>query len=67
MTLIYRMRDHFTVNNIDEITGLKVTLASLNKAVAPNNIIVGEGVRKIVVSDTPPVSPQEGDLWIDIS
>ena len=29
--------------------------------------VVGEGVSKITVSDTPPVSPRIGDLWVDIS
>ena len=32
-----------------------------------NNKITGDGIAKITVSDTAPVNPQFGDLWVDIS
>lgn len=67
-TLIYQMRNFFSFNNTTgNITGVSITKADIDKAVAPDNYIVGQGVHKIVVSATPPVSPQVGDLWIDIS
>jgi hypothetical protein len=57
--LVYQLRDLIT-------TG-KVTKKALNDAVAPDNIIVGNGVKKITVSTTPPANPEPGELWIDIS
>jgi hypothetical protein len=33
----------------------------------PDNYIVGVGTSKITVSATEPISPQEGDIWIDVS
>jgi hypothetical protein len=67
LTLLYRMRDYFRVDKQDNIIGVKISKADMNKAIYPDNFIVGQGVNKIVVSTTPPVSPQEGDIWIDIS
>jgi len=29
--------------------------------------ITGDGIAKITVSATPPVSPTPGDIWVDIS
>ena len=28
--------------------------------------VLGEGVSKITVSDTPPAAPRTGDLWVEI-
>lgn len=65
-TLVYKMRAFFRLKN-GELAGLNVTKEDINKAVYPDNIIVGEGVKKIVVSASAPVSPEVGDIWIDIS
>ena len=66
-TLIHQIRAYFRVDSKDNIIGVQVSKDDMNSAVAPDNIIIGEGVKKIVVSSTPPASPETGDIWIDIS
>lgn len=66
-TLIYRMRSFFRLDKNGSVIGVKLTKEDVQKAVYPNNYIEGDGVTKITVSTTPPVNPQQGDLWVDIS
>lgn len=66
-SLIYKMLTFFRLGSDGEVKGINISKADLNRAVSPNNLIIGDGVSKIVVSATPPASPQIGDLWIDIS
>lgn len=56
-TLVYKLKAAFNYNTNDEITSIKL----------PSNVIIGDGVKRITVSVTPPINPQPGDLWIDIS
>lgn len=56
-TLVYKLMASFNYNTSGEITTVKL----------PSNVIIGDGVKRITVSATPPVNPQPGDLWIDIS
>ena len=65
-TLIYKTRSFFRLKD-NEIVGISVSKEDVQRAVSPDNIIIGQGVKKIVVSDTAPVSPEPGDIWIDIS
>lgn len=65
LTLLYNMRQFFKVNKLDEVTGIKLSRKDLDDAVKPDRIVVGSGTSKITVSDTEPVNPQEGDIWID--
>lgn len=67
LTLIYKMLAKFRLNPDGDITGVTITKEDINRSVAPNNYIVGDGVKKITVSATPPSNPAVGDLWIDIS
>lgn len=66
-TLVYKLLGQFNVNSQSNITGVKLTKVDVNNAFAPNTLIEGSGVKKITVSATAPVSPEIGDLWIDIS
>lgn len=72
-TLVYKLLGQFRVNAGGDIIGpinnnnVTLTQASIQAPFAPNNLIIGDGVKKITASITPPVSPQPGDLWIDIS
>lgn len=65
-TIVYRMRSFFRVNSNNDLVGFRVSKSDIDATVAPDNYIVGSGVKKIVVSSTAPSSPQVGDIWIDI-
>lgn len=67
LTLIYNIRAYFKTDKQGAITGLNLKRSDLDSAVKPDNVIVGQGVKRIVVGTTPPADPQVGDIWIDTS
>ena len=54
-TKVYQLLRWFNTSSNGDITSVKI----------PSNIIVGDGVSKITVSDIAPSNPRVGDLWID--
>lgn len=70
-SLVYKLLALFNISTDrsggTSVDSIKLSQEEINQAVYPNNFIVGEGVNKIVVSDTAPSNPQVGDLWIDTS
>ena len=66
-TLINQIKAFFRLSKDGNISGVKISKSDINASVAPDNIVTGNGVKRIVVSETPPSSPQTGDIWIDIS
>ena len=66
-TLVYKMYNFFKKNSSGEVTGFTLTNNDIQKAVYPNYYIIGDGVKKITMATTPPLSPEVGDIWIDTS
>lgn len=66
-SLIANIEGFFRKDTRGNIIGVKLSKDDMNSAVAPNNIVIGDGVKKITASATAPVDPEPGDIWIDIS
>jgi hypothetical protein len=65
--LVGQLRTFFVTSFHGRKGNIMLTKSDLNKAVKPNNVIVGDGVCKITVGPTEPADPVDGDLWIDTS
>ena len=71
-TMVYRMWDQFIKNpDSNQIIGSNLTPPLTNEniqaAASPLYYILGDGVKKITMSSSPPSSPEPGDIWIDTS
>ncbi len=65
-TLISQIKAFFRLNKTGDIVGVRISKSDVDATVYPNHLIEGVGVKKIVVSETAPSSPEVGDIWIDI-
>ena len=66
-SLVYKMQSFFRKNSSGEVAGLSISKEDLRRAASPDNVILGTGVKRIIVSTSAPVSPEVGDIWIDLS